>query len=122
MYESPINLMISAMKAELEDDLTYKISQAVGYDIDSRELARALRYDRAQYDKGYKDGQADAKAVKELLKELYRTIDARKSYECAGCVYEHADAKIRYLECTNDRCYQWKYADKVKKLLKEELE
>lgn len=117
MYESPINVLISAMRTELEADLVCKVSQAAGYEIDSQELARALRYDRAQYDKGYKDGQADAREVKELLKELYQTIDARKSYECAGCVYEHADSRTRYLNCTNFNCYRWVKADQVEKLL-----
>ena len=28
--------------------------------IDKEELAKALQYDRGQYDKGYEDGRADA--------------------------------------------------------------
>lgn len=68
------------------------------------------------------DDSNELSRCKELLKRLYLTIERRKSYECYGCVYEHADAKTRYLECTNNQCYQWKYADEVKKILKEELE
>lgn len=117
MYESPINMMLGQIQTEFDDYLVGRVSQTVGLEVDKQELIKALQYDRDQYNKGYSDGQADAKECKELLKELYQTVKARESYECAGCIYENADARTRYLNCTNYRCYRWCKADRLEELL-----
>lgn len=66
MYESPITQMVSQIQTEMETELLYKVSQAVGYSIDKDELVKALKYDRGQYEKGYADG---------LKKERWINVD-----------------------------------------------
>lgn len=51
-YESPINLIASEMETKLEADCV-KVVQRYGFDVNAEELAKALAYDRGQYDKGY---------------------------------------------------------------------
>ena len=59
MYESPINKVIgdivSKMVIDDEDKIMYQVKQAMGYEIDKNELAKALQYDRNQYEKGCRD-------------------------------------------------------------------
>lgn len=59
MYESPINQILGELQMHLEGE-TLKAVQNVGIDVDKEELIKALQYDRGQYEKGYKDGYADA--------------------------------------------------------------
>lgn len=60
MYESPITQILSDISSQVREAqdgrLIYEVQQAIGYEIDKEELLRALRYDRDQYQKGYKDG------------------------------------------------------------------
>lgn len=60
MYESPIEKIygdiISDITTADENGLLYEVRQAMGYHIYKTELARALIYDRNQYEKGYEDG------------------------------------------------------------------
>lgn len=51
-YESPINLIASEMETKLEADCV-SVVQRYGFDVNAEELAKALAYDRGQYDKGY---------------------------------------------------------------------
>ena len=55
MYESPINMIISKLCTNLESDCLQAV-QRYGFDVDKEELARALCYDRKQYEKGHTDG------------------------------------------------------------------
>lgn len=59
MYESPINMIISKLYTDLESECMKSI-QRYGFDIDKEELAKALKYDREQYEKGYTDGYKKA--------------------------------------------------------------
>ena len=72
MYESPINIIISELCTKLESDCIKSV-QRYGFDIDKEELAKALNYDRNQYEKGHKDGYNKAidDAIK-IVKENYR--------------------------------------------------
>jgi hypothetical protein len=54
-YESPITQIIGQLETQMEDDCI-KVVQQCGFDVNKEELARALVYDREQYDKGYADG------------------------------------------------------------------
>lgn len=63
-YESPINLYETTQQIADDvnksvDEYIYKSILNVGVDVDRDELIRALRYDRDQYEKGYRDGQRD---------------------------------------------------------------
>lgn len=67
MYESPINLIISKLCTNLESDCIKSV-QRYGFDVDKEELARALCYDREQYEKGYADGYN--KAIDDFVKAI----------------------------------------------------
>ena len=64
MYESPINIIISKLCTKLESDCVKSV-QSYGFDVDKEELAKALNYDRKQYEKGHTDGYN--KAIDDLL-------------------------------------------------------
>ena len=53
-YESPIKQIIGEMQIQYENDCL-KAVQSVGFHVNKEELAKALVYDRGQYDKGYED-------------------------------------------------------------------
>lgn len=59
-YESPVTVQIRKIAEQIEEqrenELTLKISEQMGVNIDKAELTRALAYDRDQYRKGYEDG------------------------------------------------------------------
>lgn len=59
MWESPVSVIYGEMQTQIEGDI-YKAIQNVGIDVDKEELLKALMYDRNQYEKGYKDGYAEA--------------------------------------------------------------
>ena len=76
-WESPITKIYGDIHNEIvrqdEENYMYTITQAVGYKIDKEELLKALRYDREQYNKGYKDGVRETfieelKKIKEEIK------------------------------------------------------
>ena len=66
MYESPINIIISELCTKLESDCVKSV-QRYGFDVDKEELAKALNYDRKQYEKGYMYGYN--KAIDDLLED-----------------------------------------------------
>ena len=76
-YKSPIELVMGQFRMEQEKRIegeVFKAIQDYGINIDKNELIRALKYDRDQYNKGYKDGIVEAKAdivrkMQERLKE-----------------------------------------------------
>lgn len=60
MYESPIEKIYGDIQYQIikqdEENVIYSVNQAVGYSVDKNELIKALKYDREQYNKGYRDG------------------------------------------------------------------
>ena len=54
-YESPIEIIQKSVTAKVEDDICKAVWE-YGIVVDKEELIKALRYDREQYDKGYRDG------------------------------------------------------------------
>ena len=61
MYKSPIEIMQEHMRCKMDDDI-YKAVLNYGINVDKEELLHALKYDRLQYDNGYRDGMRDANA------------------------------------------------------------
>ena len=57
-YESPIRLIENDLNKSIEDNVMAVIL-TYGIEVDREELIRALRFDREQYDRGYRDGLAD---------------------------------------------------------------
>lgn len=69
MYKSPIEMITSQMSIEYENNIL-KCVQSYYPNIDKDELAKALKYDRDQYDKGYVDGAIEfANRLKEWFVE-----------------------------------------------------
>ena len=56
IYESPITLVAGEMQTTMEANCV-KVVQIYGFDVNAEELAKALAYDRDQYDKGYADAR-----------------------------------------------------------------
>lgn len=59
MYKSPISVQqqfINDIEKETENAIMCRVRRVLGIDIDEKELLAALRYERRQYDNGYRDG------------------------------------------------------------------
>ena len=59
MWESPIQMITDDIIKDLvqkQDCCIVEYVHRVGFDVDKAELAKALAYDRDQYEKGYADG------------------------------------------------------------------
>ena len=54
-YESPIKVYQNEMKTKMDNDI-FEIVQSYSISVDKAELVKALKYDRQQYEKGFKDG------------------------------------------------------------------
>ena len=55
-YESPIQVVMSEWETSFEDNCV-KAVQSYGFNINKEELAKALNYDRQQYEKGFEDAR-----------------------------------------------------------------
>lgn len=92
-YKSPINIheplardIVHKLAEKMENDLVYEVRQYFGYDIDAAELARSLKYDREQYDKGYSDGRLAGYAQAESEKRKGYWFDVGSlSCRCSEC-------------------------------------
>ena len=80
-YQSPIEVITSQMRITSEIRLGEEIVKAVqnvGVNVDKAELLKALRYDREQYQKGYKDRE----------NKIIRCKDCKLSSPSAQFCYE----------------------------------
>lgn len=72
MYESPIKLIIDdmfdAVKEAADNQIVMRVQKEV--DVDKDELIKALKHDRDQYDKGFRDAQPKWISVEERLPEI----------------------------------------------------
>ena len=65
-YESPITKYVDRMIKDIvekEDGYLLEEVRKVGFNIDKDELAKALQYDRKQYEKGFSDGRLYQPAI-----------------------------------------------------------
>lgn len=60
MYDPPVEVKIDKADYYSIENEVLNVVQRADIRVDRRELFRALDYDRAQYEKGYADGRADA--------------------------------------------------------------
>ena len=81
MYESPINKVVGEIQSQIikqdDENIIYAVKQAAGYSVDKNELIKALKYDREQYEKGYRDGLNADKWIpvsERLPEEEYDTV------------------------------------------------
>lgn len=82
MYKSPIEIIYGQLNLQFENDLV-KAVQDCEIHVDKEELIKALKYDREQYEKGYKD----AKALEEK---------SAKTVGCYGCANRYT---ANFLAC-----------------------
>ena len=72
MYKSPIDLVVNQVQKIILEQQENQVSQAIqniGVKVDKKELIKALKYDREQYQNGYNDGYTDgANAMLEKIK------------------------------------------------------
>lgn len=81
-YESPVTVQMvkiqeiaQQIEAQRENEITLKISEQIGVNVDKDELKRALAYDRDQYRRGYEDGwRARSKDVPQWIPVTYRPM------------------------------------------------
>ena len=79
-------ILFTSSQKKMENDLVYEVRQYFGYDIDAAELARSLKYDREQYDKGYSDGRLAGYAQAESEKRKGYWFDVGSlSCRCSEC-------------------------------------
>ena len=101
-FTSPINICIpdNTVNSLIEitaknvardtDEMIYRKVLNVGVDVSKEELAKALRYDREQYEKGYADGLKNAdivhgKWIYKCSSERLGGTDATYDYKCSAC-------------------------------------
>ena len=65
-YESPIKVCQDEMKTKIDNDI-FEVVQSCGISVDKDELTKALKYDRQQYVKGFRDG---VRKFAEMLKRI----------------------------------------------------
>ena len=92
-WESPIEGIIRNINIQYEDGII-KAVQSVGFNVNKEELAKALKYDRGQYEKGFRDGRPPKGEWN--YKGLDFDIDSL--YQCSVCEHFHW-AKSNY--CPN---------------------
>lgn len=95
-YESPITLIVGEMETKMEND-TMQIIQRYGIDVDKEELLKALKYDRDQYDKGYRNGHIDgvlqgerlyARPIGKWIYDGHNSTDTDTIFRCSVCCRE----------------------------------
>lgn len=73
MYQSPINIITRQMQTKFENDV-FKAVQEYGVVVDKDELIKALKYDRNQYEQGYRDGLS-AQTTLDIVERIFDEID-----------------------------------------------
>lgn len=80
-YQSPITIIAKEIETQIDNDCV-KAVQRYGFDVNAKELYKALKYDREQYQKGYEDAKRDyARPTGEW--QLHGMI-----YYCSECGHE----------------------------------
>lgn len=100
MYESPVNIIemepdvtlldvSKQMAKDFDDAVTMEIQRMYHVDVDTDELAKALKYDREQYEKGFVDGKND------VIQRLLKTDGCEL---CSACI--HSDNYLHSSPCS----------------------
>ena len=87
-YKSPIELYMNEIKTKVEGDCV-KAVQEYGFKVDKYELAKALKYDRDQYNSGYLDGHTEAR--QKFERPHGEWITDERGYVCSVCGALHSD-------------------------------
>ena len=88
-YESPIKIIQDKMRMQYDDDI-YKVVQAYDISVDKDELIKALKYDRQQYEKGFRDG---VKKFAEMLKTIEGLEENELFHNVVNSIAEELDGE-----------------------------
>lgn len=98
MYKSPIEIMQEHMQCQMDDGI-YKAVLNYGINVDKEELLRALKYDREQYEAGYRDGKLEA-----IKHGRWIWDEFNEGYYCPNCVgiyWKSPDVPNAFKRCPN---------------------
>ena len=85
IYESPITLLAGEMQTTMEANCL-KVVQSYGFDVNAEELAKALAYERDQYDKGYADARKKYERPEgRWIKNKIANLDELGYVLCSNC-------------------------------------
>ena len=68
-YDDTIQNLANQIRQETDDRIVCEVNRQCGVNIDRYELAKALKYDRDQYNKGYQDAMTDARQIGEWVRD-----------------------------------------------------
>ena len=88
-YQSPIEVIQSQIDGIVENEI-YKAVLRVGVNVDKEELIRALKHDRAQYQKGYEDRDSEIVRCKDC-KEYQEECEWDDKKYCTRLGYHYGD-------------------------------
>lgn len=97
-YESPVTKIWSDLQTQYEDGVL-KAVQKCGFDVDKEELIKALMYDRNQYERGYKDRDAELIRCKDC--EYFEEHNDKHKYETDGFCFDWARDTYADWYCSN---------------------
>ena len=95
-YESPINVISSALRTEVEKSILKAVKDVAVY-VDKDELIKALKYDRNQYEKGFSDATHKWIPVSERLPEPFTVVMVTlKSGSVREAFFDNEDGFTRF--------------------------
>jgi hypothetical protein len=98
-------MIAGEIQTKIEND-TLSMVQNYGFNVDKDELAKALEYDRNQYEKGYKDGSRNMLKwilTSEKLPDLFEVVLVTDE---TGKVFEY---ERRPLDEEGNVCEKWTF-------------
>lgn len=92
--QSPIEVFQTQMQSQIVGEI-YKAVMKVGVNVDKDELLKALQYDRNQYQKGYKDRDAEIVRCKDCI-HATMTADGKMCKYCEMDTDDFGDQRDVY--------------------------
>ena len=122
MYESPITIVTQklhkAISEQYDDYIMATVEKALDCEVNKEELIKALKYDRDQYNKGFRDGMGYMPSPITRGDLIRRMTDEEMANEIYGWVSMYMPPQLRnYLEII--KC---SILDDIKQKLKEDEE
>ena len=110
-YKSPIDICITQLRIDREkavEEQVFRAVQGIKVDVNKEELIRALRYDRDQYDNGYKDGYDDGydRNTFNIAQEIYTALhnEIIDAINCNYNVIKEREEKHKVNRYEDDFC------------------
>ena len=102
MYESPVHLILQDVQNQMDQEIEKTVITVVrkfGVDVNKGEIIKALKYDRNQYSKGYKDGVND---VLDKIRNEIEKLPTKTRTNWDGCCPDIDYPEIEYVDVTKD--------------------